>query len=43
MEAGFVVFHILNSENALVHFKLWWHEDLQSLEGIKDGIVGLSE
>lgn len=43
MEAGFMAFHILSSENRLVHFKLWWNEDLQSLGSLKDGIIGLSE
>lgn len=43
MEAGFIAFHILSSENRLVRFKLWWNEDVQSLESLKDGIIGLSE
>lgn len=43
MEAVFIASHILSSENRMVFFKLWWNEDLQSLDSQKDGIIGLSE
>lgn len=43
MEAVFIASHILNSENRMVFFKLWWNEDLQSLDSQKDGIIRLSE
>lgn len=43
MEAVFIAFHILSGANRPVCFKLWWNEDLQSLDSEKDGIIGLSE